>query len=558
MQIPFQDDASLVGVEKFMANHTFDELLYLGDFLDFDVISHFNKDSPRKKEKARLAKDYAIANKILDRHQKIIRKNNPKAKFTLLEGNHDWRIERYINEHPELEGLLEVEVGLKLKERKFNWVRCWEDGEIYKIGKAYFTHGLYTNQYHAAKMVNAFGTNIYYGHCVSEDTEVLTKNGWIGYNKIKEKETEIATLNQKTKKMEWNVVKKLFIRKQYQNNLHLKSNHVDLIATDYHGMIGLRSGKKSYELFPLKDFGKKAQRILMHAGVMQRTGVNFSNDDLRLIIWASADGSLRKDGYLAFGIKKERKTKRLRSVLDSLNIKYSDVFRSGEQWIGFNIKKVRPEIFKLLFSTGKKHLPPELRNCNKEQAEVIIKEYGLTDGHIRGNSIRVYSAKESEMDLLQEIAVTNGFRASKYVQHNEKWNSSHSSIYILNVNPRTTSTIRVGNLKLNNTNYNKTVWCVSVDNGTVLFRRNGKTVITQNTHDIQFFPKVLRGKDKTIEGGSLGCLCEYDLSYIKGRPSNWQQAVSVMYVLPNGFYNLYTMKIFNHSFTGIDGQIYQP
>lgn|SRR3990167_8627936 len=242
MQVPYQDDASLASVEKYMALHRFDELLYLGDFLDFDVISHFNKEKPRKTEGARIIKDYQIANKILDRHQKIIKKNNPNAKFTLLEGNHEERIERYINEHPELEGMLEVEIGLHLAERGFNWVRCWSEGDIYKIGKAYFTHGLYTNQYHAAKMVNAFGTNIFYGH----------------------------------------------------------------------------------------------------------------------------------------------------------------------------------------------------------------------------------------------------------------------------------------------------------------------------THDIQFFPKVLRGKNRTLEGGSLGCLCEYDLSYVKGNPTNWQQAFSIMHVLPSGYFNLYITKIFNSSFVGPDGKFYKP
>ena len=43
-------------------------------------------------------------------------------------------------------------------------VRSWSRGETHKVGKATFTHGLYTNQYHAKKMVDAWGESIVYGH----------------------------------------------------------------------------------------------------------------------------------------------------------------------------------------------------------------------------------------------------------------------------------------------------------------------------------------------------------------------------------------------------------
>ena len=163
MHCPFQDDLSLNALERYMADSRFDEVIYIGDLLDFAQISKFNKGSPQEESRL-VSDDYKIAGKILDRHISIIRKNNRKAKFTLLEGNHEERIERWLAQNPQVKGLVEVEVGLKLGERGIKWVRAWSRGELYKIGKAYFTHGLYTNQYHAQKMVNNYGVNIYYGH----------------------------------------------------------------------------------------------------------------------------------------------------------------------------------------------------------------------------------------------------------------------------------------------------------------------------------------------------------------------------------------------------------
>lgn len=164
VQVPFQDDRSMAAVEKYMADHTWDEYINLGDFMDFNCISSFNKGQLRKIEGQTIHDDYEVGNEILDRHQKIIRKRNPKAKFTLLEGNHDFRIERYIDENPQTKGSIEVEVGLHLKERGFKYVRCYQKGETYNIGNAYFTHGLYANETHAKKHVDRFGVNIFYGH----------------------------------------------------------------------------------------------------------------------------------------------------------------------------------------------------------------------------------------------------------------------------------------------------------------------------------------------------------------------------------------------------------
>lgn len=163
-QIPYQDDYSLSSFEKYMAAHKWDGYLHLGDLLDFDSISSFNFGKPGLTEGKRIQTDYDITNKILDRHQAIIKSKNPKARFILLEGNHEDRLERFFATAPQFIGSgLSLEIALKLKQRGFEYVRSWQ-GEDFSIGKAHFVHGNYTNQYHPAKMATKYGDSVFYGH----------------------------------------------------------------------------------------------------------------------------------------------------------------------------------------------------------------------------------------------------------------------------------------------------------------------------------------------------------------------------------------------------------
>lgn len=153
-----EDKRSLAAVEKYIKDTGCDEILQIGDFLDFDCISDHNAFNLRATENTSIEADYAVGNKILDRWQKLCKN------VTILEGNHDFRVERFIDAYPRMAGSLEVDKGLHLADRGVKWVRSWSKGDTYKIGNAVFIHGLYTNEHHAKKHVQAFGRPVFYGH----------------------------------------------------------------------------------------------------------------------------------------------------------------------------------------------------------------------------------------------------------------------------------------------------------------------------------------------------------------------------------------------------------
>jgi len=85
----------------------------------------------------------------------------------------------------------------------------------------------------------------------------------------------------------------------------------------------------------------------------------------------------------------------------------------------------------------------------------------------------------------------------------------------------------------------------------------GAPIYYGHTHDIQEFSRVLHGDDKTIAAKSLGCLCTYDMPWLKGRPTNWQHALSVFWVFSDGYFQEVTVRIFKHRFVGpTNGKVY--
>lgn len=163
VHIPYHDVLALRAVENYMRDNTFDECIYLGDILDFHELSQYSQDEPEVISK-KIKDTYRMGNEFLDIQTEILRGNNKKCKMVFIEGNHEYRVQRFLDREPRLRGFIEVDEQLWLKERGIEWIPSWSTAQVYKKGKANFLHGIYTNKYHANKMVSIYGEPVYYGH----------------------------------------------------------------------------------------------------------------------------------------------------------------------------------------------------------------------------------------------------------------------------------------------------------------------------------------------------------------------------------------------------------
>lgn len=171
--VPKQDPRTDAAVRSYITDNAWAEWVCLGDLNDFDAINYHTRSQIRKIYGKTIRRQYDASNDYLDLHAAAVN----GAKMTLIEGNHDFWIERYIDEFPQLEGSLEVSTELRLEERGINWVRSWSKGATHRIGHATFIHGEYTNKYHAAKTVQAYGTNVIYGHAHDVQSHAVERKG---------------------------------------------------------------------------------------------------------------------------------------------------------------------------------------------------------------------------------------------------------------------------------------------------------------------------------------------------------------------------------------------
>lgn len=164
LHVPDHDQRALDAVLEYAENNRpWTGVLQLGDFLDLSILSRFNADNLRAVENGRLEKDFERARAVIDQ----IVAYSGADKLVILEGNHDYRLEVFMDKHPQLAGILDFEKNIVpdwLEPGTVKVVRYWSKGEHFRIGKALFIHGHYTGVNHPRQHLNAYAENVFYGH----------------------------------------------------------------------------------------------------------------------------------------------------------------------------------------------------------------------------------------------------------------------------------------------------------------------------------------------------------------------------------------------------------
>lgn len=154
-----------------------DGFIFGGDQLNFQCISHHDKDKPRLKPRGGYANDMdGFVDDILDPLDELLGKHTDKR---WIMGNHeDWLQDLY-DEQPELEGALDIEKFLQLE--KFGW-KVVPLGQTTTLGKLQVLHGeSFNGQYAAKKLVETYCQSAVMGHL--HTLQAYTKTAPIGKKK---------------------------------------------------------------------------------------------------------------------------------------------------------------------------------------------------------------------------------------------------------------------------------------------------------------------------------------------------------------------------------------
>lgn len=536
IHIPKHDPITVELVTECIKDIKPDELILNGDIIDCYQESTFLKD-PGIKEY--LQDECNTFYKIFSK----IRRQNKDMKISYVLGNHEARIKKEQWNHPAFYGVYGLTIPNLLKFDKLK-IDFYEKSRV--INNFEFTHGTKVSQHSSFSAKNEFfnhGCNSgMTGHCFAEDVELLTKRGWVKGLDLLEDDV-VGTMNKSTKKFEWNKINAFYRWDNYTEIYNISNICCNISVTDEHGLIFENRKGELFETTPKQFYDKPKECCAIHAIKSDYADLNIEDNLLRLLVNISADGCIEGNA-IRFHLKKERKINHLIELLNNLNLDYSigTPTKTGSVKIRISCDSAKPLLIKY-FSNGKV-LPSILRDVSMRQARIILDEYSITDGWkntCAKNSYQIVSKKKVELDLLQEIFVRSGYRTSLIERKN--------SFYTLIVNTRSVS--RLSKDSIHKVSYEGIVWCISVDNGTLITRSNGKTLITLNTHRMGNYSQTVNGH--TESWYENGCLCDLNPDYIQGI-ANWQQGFSVIYFYEDN-YHVIPVLIKDHKFI-FNGELY--
>jgi calcineurin-like phosphoesterase family protein len=310
-----------------------------------------------------------------------------------------------------------------------------------------------------------------YGHCIDEASEILTSTGWKKHDQLYAGET-LPSYNPLTGVLEIDKVQTVLVYPDFEGLVFAHAGKsVDYVVTEGHCMTGF-DRKGAFIEAPASVFCRTPRMRMMCASALVRPGISLTDDEIRLYVWLAADGTLANRTLGRIRVKKIRKAEAVQRLLEALGISFTEnVQKDSSRCFNFTV----PGAVRQLNVKG---LDRKLMEMNARQFEVLLSAYEITDGHRIGDSIVIYSAKEQEIDLLQELAVTHGYRATKYSRYS---GFSNKLQHQLTVTKAPLAWISNSHMPVCRP-HRGLMWCIKNRNQNFLCRRNGRVHLTGNSH----------------------------------------------------------------------------
>lgn len=370
--------------------------------------------------------------------------------------------------------------------------------------------------------------------CYTDDTEFLTDNGWKLFDDVNETDT-LATFNQLSHKIEYQVPKER-IENLYTGNLyHLTGFHVDTLVSANHNMfvrphsrnIGKTGGwtfARAAELPETFDtlnvITPKINRRILPTSFNQ-TVLEHVNllDYLRLIGWYVSDGTMifRDSEVKSMVITQSKPQSRLTQTLTK-QINYGKIKASEYVYEARGLSHYPErrwhfncELSKLIFDdcghkSETKRLPSWCFFLARREMTTLLVALLQGDGTQRNHQAHThiyYSINSLLADDVQRLAFLCGFETSKYGPYNSTTSLGDLTTYQVHINmrpPKTRRHIRYQSVKKKYVERQRIV-CFMVDNLTLVTRHNGQIGLHANTKHAMHLVRLLKmGKEALTDG----------------------------------------------------------
>lgn len=340
--------------------------------------------------------------------------------------------------------------------------------------------------------------------CYSDDTEVLTKEGWKFFKDILNSDI-LATLNPKNHHLEWQQIQEKF---EYEYNGYLNHYHfrgVDLLVTDNHKMyIGkLHSDLDNPDSWELTESRNCPKYIHIKKNAKwsgsEVSQYHIGDHSIDMDIWLEflgyflseghycnhkkvlSNGELKSYGLIGISQKKIKTRKIIQNCLNKLPFKFSKNMVSYNKFLCNELKQYG--------KAHQKYIPDYVKNLSSRQQTIFFDAMMLGDGSESNGKINYYTSSKKLADDMQELILKIGLaadiieidRVDRDISKNNQKNITRYKEYRLNIKE-----ISLTPKESNGTTplalpYNGKIYCATVPNHIMYVRRNGRAVWCGNS-----------------------------------------------------------------------------
>jgi anaerobic ribonucleoside-triphosphate reductase len=325
---------------------------------------------------------------------------------------------------------------------------------------------------------------IYYTNCVSEDTEVMTEDGWKGIDDVSAG-TKVLTMDMNDKKTYYQpVIRKYEQTLKKAKMVSIKGKMTDQLITPNHNVLYTNLAKKHLVNLTTYKNLPSAFRVFCAAPIANEDNPKYSDDMLALLGWIISEGHYGKtDNFMTIAqseVANKKKYDEIDSLLKRLGFDYQINFCKERGPIAFRLKKADYLEVKRYFP--EKRIPREILNtCSVRQLRILLDTALKGDGTRHFNvktkswneQATYYSSDIGIIEDVQEAMLKIGYRANVL--------DCPSSVCYQVQFTRFNTTEISAKKNISEVEYTGRVWCVEVDNHTFVARRKGKVFITGNS-----------------------------------------------------------------------------
>lgn len=311
-------------------------------------------------------------------------------------------------------------------------------------------------------------------YCYDDKTEILTNKGWVLFKNLNISIHRVAAVTEGLT-ITFERPKKI-IRLDYDGNMYRQlGDYVDLNVTEGHDLI-LKGQDSKLNRIPIPKINMPRMYKNLHAGIYE-TQYDLHFPLIRVAVAVQADAKVCRNksnqvNGIVFKLKKDRKIKRLKYLLDLHRIPYNEITPPSWARDGFKCIKILQHIG---IDTIAVKYWKDLHKLSLRSRLALLEELPFWDGDQKGC---YFTSTEENANQIQIAAVLSGIRSTVSTLIPNAGFKPNKPRYVVSLHKNNYSWTCKNTITLSN--YVGKVYCVSVSTGKILVRRNGKAVIGSN------------------------------------------------------------------------------